>query len=71
MQQRLQGKARRAGACLAGALLLAGSAFAGRPLTIDDADPVDHGLFEFEADALYEHASHCKHWDRTCIWQTP
>lgn len=63
MQQRSQGKARRAGTCLAGALLLAGSAFAGRPLNIDDADPVDTGTFEFEAGALYEHESRCKHWD--------
>jgi hypothetical protein len=63
MQKRAGGKSRRVGACLAGTLLLAGSAFAGRPLTIDDADPVDTGLFEFEAGALYEHASHCKHWD--------
>jgi hypothetical protein len=42
---------------------VAGSAFAGRPLAIDDADPVDVGQFEFEAGAAYEYDSDCKHWD--------
>ena len=48
---------------LSGALACAGVAVAGRPLTIDDADPVDLGEFEFEAGALYEHNAECKHWD--------
>ncbi|MBM4144423.1 MAG: transporter [Lentisphaerae bacterium] len=39
------------------------SAHAGRPLAIDDADPVDRGQFEFEAGGVYEHDSDCKHWD--------
>lgn len=46
-----------------GVLLLAGGAWAGRPLAIDDADPVDPGQFEFEAGAAYEHDFDCKHWD--------
>jgi hypothetical protein len=36
---------------------------AGRPLAIDDADPVDPGQFEFDAGAAYEHDSDCTHWD--------
>lgn len=47
----------------AGALCMSGVALAGRPLAIDDADPVAPGQFEFEAGAAYEHASDCKHWD--------
>lgn len=46
-----------------GVLLFAGGAWAGRPLAIDDADPVDPGQFEFEAGAACEHDSDCKHWD--------
>jgi len=63
MQEVARVKARCAGVCLAGVMLLSCSAFGGRPLNIDDADPVDRGTFEFEAGALYEHDSHCKHWD--------
>lgn len=33
----------------AGLLLASGTVWAGRPLTIDDADPVAVGQFEFEA----------------------
>lgn len=50
-------------ALLAGALLFSGTARAGRPLTIDDADPVDPGQFEFEAGTAYERDSDYKHWD--------
>jgi len=38
------------------------SAHAGRPLIIDDADPVDRGLFEFEAGAAYEGYSDSDYW---------
>lgn len=51
------------GVVLAGMLALSGSAQAGRPLAIDDADPAESGQFEFEAGAAYEHDSDCKHWD--------
>ena len=37
------------------------SAYAGRPLTIDDADPVALGTFELEAGIAYAHASDCRH----------
>ena len=39
------------------------SARAGRPLSIDDADPVDHGMFEFEAGVAYEDDPGTEHWD--------
>jgi hypothetical protein len=42
---------------------MASVALAGRPLAIDDADPVDPGRFEFESGVAYEHDSDCKHWD--------
>jgi len=51
------------GAILTGLLLLPPGVWAGRPLTIDDADPVDAGQFEFESGAAFEHAPDCKHWD--------
>ncbi len=54
---------KKVGWIVAGVLCVAGSAFAGRPLAIDDADPVEVGQFEFEAGAAYEHDSDCKHWD--------
>jgi len=47
----------------AAALCLACDAMAGRPLTIDDADPVEAGGFEIEAGAAYEHDPDCNHWD--------
>ncbi|MFZ4397590.1 MAG: transporter [Kiritimatiellia bacterium] len=50
-------------AAVAGVVSMASIALAGRPLAIDDADPVDPGQFEFEAGAAYEHDSECKHWD--------
>ena len=40
-----------------------GVAFAGRPLTIDDADPLDVGQFEFEGGVAYSDDFDCKHWD--------
>jgi len=46
-----------------GLTLFVGTALAGRPLAIDDADPVEPGQFEFEAGAGYVHESDCKHWD--------
>ena len=55
--------ARVLGAVLLTGILTMSSALAGRPLVIDDADPVDPGQFEFEAGAAYEHDSDCKHWD--------
>ena len=48
---------------LTGLLTMSSSALAGRPLAIDDADPVDPAQFEFEAGAAYEHDSDCTHWD--------
>ena len=48
---------------LAGVLTMTSGAWAGRPLAIDDADPVHPGQFEFEVGAAYEHDSDCKHWD--------
>jgi hypothetical protein len=53
----------RTAAVHAGIMLLAGVAFGGRPLAIDDADPADTGQFEFEAGATHEHDCDCKHWD--------
>jgi hypothetical protein len=44
-------------------LLGAPSARAARPLFIDDADPVDRGIFEFEAGAIYEGDPGSEHWD--------
>lgn len=44
-------------------LMAAGAVFAARPLTIDDADPVDPGRFEIEAGAAYSGDSDCEHWD--------
>lgn len=50
-------------AVLSGVLACAGGAVAGRPLTIDDADPAAPGQFEFESGALYAHDDDCRHWD--------
>lgn len=50
-------------AVAAGMLAMSGIAYAGRPMAIDDADPVDPGLCEFEAGAAYDQAPGCKHWD--------
>jgi len=49
-------------AVLSGVLAWAGVAVAGRPLAIDDADPVDPGQFEFEAGAACAHDPDCRHW---------
>ena len=40
-----------------------GAAFAGRPLAIDDADPVEKGQFEFELGSVYEHDPVCDAWE--------
>ena len=40
-----------------------GAAFAGRPLAIDDADPVEKGRFEFELGSVYEHDPVCDAWE--------
>ena len=42
-------------------VLTAGAAFAGRPLAIDNADPVDRGWFELELGTEYETDSACSH----------
>ncbi len=47
----------------AAALAGAGAALAGRPLTVDDADPVEVGQFELEAGAAWSRGSGCKHGD--------
>lgn len=39
------------------------TAQAGRPLALDDADPVDAGQFEFEAGVGYVRDTDCDHWD--------
>jgi len=39
------------------------AAFAGRPLTIDDAEPVEPGKFELEAGLGYVKEDDCKHFD--------
>lgn len=46
-----------------GAMLLAGGAWAGRPLAIDDADPVDPLQCEFEVGAGYADGDGVKHTD--------
>ena len=46
-----------------GVVIVAGSAWAGRPLAIDDADPVECGLGELEAGVVFEQYPGCKHWD--------
>jgi len=46
-----------------GVVIVAGSAWAGRPLAIDDADPVEPGRFEVEAGVAYKQYPGCKHWD--------
>ena len=38
-------------------------AYAGRPLTIDDADPVAKGEAEFEIGLGYQHDAGLRHWD--------
>ena len=38
---------------IAGCLVSLNVSWAGRPLSVDDADPVDKGLFEFEAGGAF------------------
>ena len=47
----------------AGMLCAAEMAWAGRPLAVDDADPVDPGVFEFEAGVGYVRDTDYHHWD--------
>jgi hypothetical protein len=54
---------KKAALIAAGMVCMSGLVFAGRPLTVDDADPVDKGMFEMEAGCAYEKDSECKHWD--------
>ena len=42
---------------------VAGMVWAGRPLVIDDADPVEVGRYEVEAGIAHERSPNCKHWD--------
>ncbi|MFH1969237.1 MAG: transporter [Verrucomicrobiota bacterium] len=44
-------------------VLASSVAFAGRPLIIDDADPLDFKKFKAEGGTWYEKDSGCKHWD--------
>ncbi len=44
-------------------LMIGGAAFAGRPLAIDDADPVEKGQFEFDLGSVYEHDPVCDAWE--------
>jgi hypothetical protein len=46
-----------------GLTVFADTALAGRPLAIDDADPVEPRQFEVEVGAGYVHESDCKHWN--------
>lgn len=39
------------------------TAHAARPLVIDDADPVDRGIFEFDAGVTFEGYTGAEHWD--------
>lgn len=48
---------------IAGSLVSFNVSWAGRPLSVDDADPVDKGRFEFEAGGAFFHDSACDHWD--------
>lgn len=43
--------------------IAAGVVWAGRPLVIDDADPVEVGNYEVEAGIAHERSPNCKHWD--------
>ena len=60
---RTRNRARCLAAAAASWMGMAGVTWAGRPLNIDDADPVDAGLFEFEGGAGYFRDSECRHWD--------
>ncbi len=44
-------------------LCVVSSSRAGRPLAIDDADPVEKGMFEFEAGLAYERDPGTTHWE--------
>jgi hypothetical protein len=48
---------------MAGLVMMAAQTFAGRPLTVDDADPVGPGEVEIEAGVAYQGVPECRHWD--------
>jgi len=49
--------------CALVVVITASLALAGRPLTVDDADPVEKGHAEIEAGVYYEYNCDCKHWE--------
>lgn len=51
------------GVMLGGVTALVCDAMAGRPLSVDDADPAEAGLVEVEVGAAYERGAGCTHWD--------
>ena len=54
---------RRIAIAIVGVWCAAGGAWAGRPLAIDDADPADPGVFEFDAGVGYVRDADFHHWD--------
>jgi len=44
-------------------ILMGAAAWAGRPLSVDDADPVEPRRFELETGVGYERTGSCRHWD--------
>ena len=46
-----------------GILSISISALAGRPLAVDDADPLECGQFQFDIGTAYEKDAGYKHWD--------
>lgn len=48
---------------MAGLVAVAAQGFAGRPLAVDDADPVGKGEAEIEAGVAYQGVPDCRHWD--------
>ena len=48
---------------LVGVLCVAATAKAGRPLNVNDTEPVEHGKWQIEAAGAYEHDSECDHFD--------
>jgi hypothetical protein len=56
-------RSRNASSMIAASLLVAGSAWAGRPLTIDDAVPVSQGAYELEAGLTWSKSPSARHLD--------
>jgi hypothetical protein len=46
-----------------GLMVVGATAFAGRPLAVDDADPADARQGEIEAGVAYVKSPDCEHWD--------